>query len=565
MAINVFTGEGSTGARTPRMAQFTQTDPAPGAAWQSITMPSIALYDVIYAGDQYVAVGGSAAATAYTSPDGLAWTARTTGLTGTALYTVAYGNGLYVAAGPTSATIYTSPDAITWTPRSVATGTWGGAIIWHNDKFIALDNSQGTGLNSILTSPDGIAWTQRAFPVGLTGIGWSGLASDGTYVVAVAGVGKTGTSLATSNSAYSTDGITWTAKAMPASSTWSGVAYGGGVWYASAKGTSVAILTGAPNVTSWQFSLSGAYADVAYEPVTGKFVFVADGTAVAISGTVGQSQTTRTLTAAANWSSVACGPNYTIAVTRNATAIANISIVEPATWTCPAGVYALTALAVGGGGGGGYGFTGTGGGGGGGQVLQKTVSVTPGTTYAVTLGAGGAGSGSTVGSNGGTTSLGSLLTALGGSGGAAANQPFANTGGANGGGGAGQASTAGGGGGGGAGGAGGDFEYRGGAFDGSTFGGGGTGLFNGPGSGNPGGAGAPTAVALGGRGGPGLLGFGGGGGGGYYGPGSCGGGSGTSTTGGAALASSGSGGAGGAGANSGGAGGSGYLRLDWVQ
>jgi hypothetical protein len=56
------------------------------------------------------------------------------------------------------------------------------------------------------------------------------------------------------------------------------------------------------------------------------------------------------------------------------------------------------------------------GGGGGGGVIQKTLTVTPGTTYTVTIGAGGVG-GLGAGPNGGDTTFGALLTATGGGGG----------------------------------------------------------------------------------------------------------------------------------------------------
>ena len=79
------------------------------------------------------------------------------------------------------------------------------------------------------------------------------------------------------------------------------------------------------------------------------------------------------------------------------------------TWTDPAGLTSVNYLVVGGGGGGG---SSTGGGGGGGQVLQGTLSVTPGTSYPVTVGGAGAANGG----NGGSSVFGSV-TALGGGGG----------------------------------------------------------------------------------------------------------------------------------------------------
>ena len=87
------------------------------------------------------------------------------------------------------------------------------------------------------------------------------------------------------------------------------------------------------------------------------------------------------------------------------------------TWTCPAGVTKVKLIVVGGGGGGSGDYQGgtLGGYGGFGMGFY---TVTPGTAYAVTIGAGasGAGGGGT-GGTGGSSSFGSLLTATGGTGG----------------------------------------------------------------------------------------------------------------------------------------------------
>ena len=97
-------------------------------------------------------------------------------------------------------------------------------------------------------------------------------------------------------------------------------------------------------------------------------------------------------------------------------------------FTVPAGVYTIQVFVVGGGGGGGGGdfyvsessgggYVKSGGGGGGGYTKYGTYNVTPGTQYAVVVGAGGAGgSSSSKGGDGGTSSFGSLLSASGGKG-----------------------------------------------------------------------------------------------------------------------------------------------------
>lgn len=92
---------------------------------------------------------------------------------------------------------------------------------------------------------------------------------------------------------------------------------------------------------------------------------------------------------------------------------------ESGTWTVPSGVTAINVLVMGGGSGGrngdGYGQTGAtsntlaGGGGAGGEMALKSFTVSPGTSYVVTIGKGGAAE-----SAGGATSFGNLLSANGG-------------------------------------------------------------------------------------------------------------------------------------------------------
>lgn len=90
-------------------------------------------------------------------------------------------------------------------------------------------------------------------------------------------------------------------------------------------------------------------------------------------------------------------------------------------WLSPSIATVVEYLIVGGGGGGGNGYdTGGGGGGGAGVVLSGTTTVSAGTNYTVTVGAGGVGGTATQSNIGGTTGSSSAfytITALGGSGG----------------------------------------------------------------------------------------------------------------------------------------------------
>lgn len=92
------------------------------------------------------------------------------------------------------------------------------------------------------------------------------------------------------------------------------------------------------------------------------------------------------------------------------------------TWLAPEGVTSVTVEAWGGGGAGGgaQGNPAEGGGGAGGQYAKKTVTVSPGTNYAVSVGAGGSGGTSNGAAGGDSTFNGTSVVAKGGAGGGGA-------------------------------------------------------------------------------------------------------------------------------------------------
>jgi len=96
------------------------------------------------------------------------------------------------------------------------------------------------------------------------------------------------------------------------------------------------------------------------------------------------------------------------------------------TWTVPVGVTSVTVEAWGGGGAGG-GATGSiaqGGGGAGGQYAKRTLTVTPGASYAVVVGAGGVAGSANGGSGGDSIFASTVVVARGGAGGTGANSNF---------------------------------------------------------------------------------------------------------------------------------------------
>ena len=101
---------------------------------------------------QFVAVGEGG--TILTSPDGTAWTKRTSG-NSLWLVGVGFGNGLFVVVGDLG-TILTSPDGITWTTRRSG-GVRINAVAYGNGTFLAVDDNGFRWLSS-----DGLTWSSGA-------------------------------------------------------------------------------------------------------------------------------------------------------------------------------------------------------------------------------------------------------------------------------------------------------------------------------------------------------------------------------------------------------------------
>ena len=75
------------------------------------------------------------------------------------LYGIAWGQDQFIAVGgsPVNSVIYTSPNGEAWTPRSSSESSILRDIVWNEDHFIAI----GDG-GTITTSPKGISWTRNS-------------------------------------------------------------------------------------------------------------------------------------------------------------------------------------------------------------------------------------------------------------------------------------------------------------------------------------------------------------------------------------------------------------------
>lgn len=204
------------------------------------------LYDIVWNGDIFCAVGEGVVTDAYivTSPDGVTWTERANPKA-VDLWSVAWSGSLFCAVGNadgTDAYIVTSPDGVTWTERSNPKNISLRSITWNGSLFCAVGQSDGTDAY-IITSPDGITWTERSNPKDelLWDVIW-----DGSLFVAVGNADATDAYIITSP-----DGATWTERSNPDAIILYSVGYGNGIYCAmgSDDGESTYIVTSTDAIT----------------------------------------------------------------------------------------------------------------------------------------------------------------------------------------------------------------------------------------------------------------------------------------------------------------------------
>jgi hypothetical protein len=165
-----------------------------GATWSSATVPSlpdIALRDVAWGGNAFVAVGDSG--TILASADGSTWSTVTSPAVA-GLSAVAWGDSRFVAVG--SNVVVTSPDGASWTLESATPGFLDD-IAWSPSLGIFV----AVGMNDIRVSDDGVSWSDHSpddLYLSFNGVTWTG----SQFVV----VGDGGEILT------SPDGTTWTTR-----------------------------------------------------------------------------------------------------------------------------------------------------------------------------------------------------------------------------------------------------------------------------------------------------------------------------------------------------------------
>jgi surface protein len=278
----------------------------PGVNWKSRTSAANKeWFSVAYGNGLFVAVGNNGL---MISLDGITWT-NINGIPNNIWLSVAYGNGLWVAVSY-NGNVMTSTDGTTWTLRTSAAGNIWRSVAYGNGLWVAV--TADAVINSVMTSPDGITWTSRT---SASDNSWCSVAYGNGLFVATAWSG-TGNSVMTSP-----DGINWTSRTSAAANAWMSVAYGNGLWVAvAASGTGNRVMTSLDGIT-WTIRTSAAdnfWTSVAYG--NGLWVAVAlnGGGNRVMTSPDGINWTLRTSAADNNWHSVAYGNGLWVAVAADA-------------------------------------------------------------------------------------------------------------------------------------------------------------------------------------------------------------------------------------------------------
>jgi hypothetical protein len=196
-----------------------------GVSWTLGLLPAAERWvDAAWNGSVFCAVATETAIAA-TSPDGRVWTQRTlpTPPNGDLAWNVIAWNGKVFCAVTESSSnwgVIASPDGVTWSQ---------GYLQDHGGMFIAaLGETLVTADNPTYshTSTDGVTWTEHLNAFSAPG-GWNGAASNG-QTICVTGIPFNGTT----NSAVTSDGITFTTSAPLVSGAWTAPAWNGSVWCA---------------------------------------------------------------------------------------------------------------------------------------------------------------------------------------------------------------------------------------------------------------------------------------------------------------------------------------------
>ena len=239
---------------------------------------------------------------------------------------------------------FSAPSYATTSRTMPASTTWSSST-YSSGRFVAVSNAGGNSAYSV----DGVNWTAMTglpsnYFVGVAG----GVISSTNTFATIAG----GTS-ASSVAYYSTNGTSWSVGSALTSAAWQALTFGNGRFVAVSNGTTSAWST---NGSAWNVGgtlpANTVWTSVAYGTGPALFVAVSGGTVLSTSAAYsvdGSSWTAATLPQSAYWTSVAWGNGRFVAVAQGGQQTAYS--LDGINWTTPAtvlpAVYAWKNIAYG--------------------------------------------------------------------------------------------------------------------------------------------------------------------------------------------------------------------------
>jgi hypothetical protein len=227
--------------------------------WTNVTLP-LSPNSTTYGNGKFLAVGFTE--NAYSS-DLITWTIAQRPLSEPWL-SVAYGNGKFVASPiynvVADSAVFHSEDGISWEQSNLPSVNSWGKVVFAKDRFFVTNDGYG---GNTAYSTDGVTWTE--IPKALQNISYG----NDKFISA---------SSFPPTSSYSTDGINWTDTAIPDAAPWNYTVFGNGIFLLGATGSNSFYYS--PDGINWSL---GDYPGSFYNRSSslsfaeGKFLMIAEG------------------------------------------------------------------------------------------------------------------------------------------------------------------------------------------------------------------------------------------------------------------------------------------------